>query len=266
MKFILLFVLFIGANFASFADLSLEGHYQGKNLFVQNPDDEDDFGFCVTSVTVNGDPVSDGIESSAFEIDFAEFDVKIGDPVFIVLVHGLGCKPKVLNPEVLKPKSSFEIVNISCQPDGKMSWTTKNESGKLAFVIEQFRWNKWVVLGEVDGEGSSKENSYNFVVIPHSGENKVRVTQTDYTNKKRPSQSVSFVNVTITEPQFSPKRVKKIIQFTSAGKPIETKYEIFDAFGNIVKKGFASEADCTNLKKAAYYINYDNKSEKFIKS
>jgi len=266
MKYILLFVLFIGANFASFADLSLEGHYQGKNLFVQNPDDEDDFGFCVTSVTVNGDPVSDGIESSAFEIDFAEFDVKIGDPVFIVLVHGLGCKPKVLNPEVLKPKSSFEIVTISCKPDGTMSWVTKNESGKLAFVIEQFRWNKWVVLGEVDGEGTNKENSYNFVVIPHSGENKVRVTQTDYTNKKRPSESVSFVNTTITEPKFSPKRVKKIIKFTSAGKPIETKYEIFDNFGNIVKKGFASEADCSNLKKAAYYINYDNKSEKFIKS
>ena len=140
MKFILLFVLFIGANFASFADLSLEGHYQGKNLFVQNPDDEDDFGFCVTSVTVNGDPVSDRIESSAFEIDFTEFNVKVGDPVFIVLIHGLGCKPKVLNPEVLKPKSSFEIVSISCEPDGNMSWVTKNESGKLAFVIEQFRW------------------------------------------------------------------------------------------------------------------------------
>ena len=138
MKFILLIFLLVGANFASFADLSLEGHYQGKNLFVQNPDDEDDFGFCVTSVTVNGDPVSDGIESSAFEIDFTEFNVKVGDPVFIVLIHGLGCKPKVLNPEVLKPKSSFEIVSISCEPDGSMAWITKNESGKLAFVIEQF--------------------------------------------------------------------------------------------------------------------------------
>jgi len=266
MKNLLLITLFITGSFASFADLSLEGHYQGKNLFVQNPDDEDEFGFCVTSVTVNGDPVSDGVESSAFEIDFAEFDLKIGDPVFIVLIHGLGCKPKVLNPEVLKPKSTYEIVTISCEPDGKMTWTTKSESGKLAFVVEQFRWNKWVFLGEVDGEGTNKENSYNFVIIPHSGENKIRVSQTDYTNKKRPSKSVSFVNTTITEPQFSPKRVKKIIKFTSKGSPIETKFEIFDAFGNIVKKGFASEVDCTNLKKAAYYINYDNKSEKFIKS
>lgn len=266
MKLFLLFVLFIGVNFASYADSSLEGHYQGKNLFVQNPDDEDDFGFCITSVTVNGNPVSDGIESSAFEIDFTEFNVKIGDPVFIVLIHGSGCKPKVLNPEVLKPKSTFEIVSILCKSDGRMSWITKNESGKLAFVIEQFRWNRWVVLGEVNGDGSVKENHYNFVVTPHSGENKVRVTQTDYTNNKRPSQSVSFINTSIIEPQFSPKRVKKIIKFTASGKPIETKYEIFDALGNIVKKGFSSEADCTNLKKAAYYINYDNKSEKFIKS
>lgn len=84
--------------------MSIEGHYQGKNLFIQNPEDEDGFGFCVTNATVNGDPISDGIQSSAFEINFAEFNLKIGDAVFIVLEHGIGCKPKILNPEVLLPK------------------------------------------------------------------------------------------------------------------------------------------------------------------
>ena len=266
MRIILLITLLISFNFVTYSNLSFEGHYQGKNLFVQNPDDEDDFGFCVTSVTVNGDPMTDGVESSAFEIDFNEFNLKIGDPVFIVLLHGLGCKPKVLNPEVLKPKSTFEVVSISCEPNGNMTWTTKNESGKLAFVIEQFRWTKWVSLGEVDGTGTNTENTYDFVVIPHSGENKVRVTQTDYTNKKRPSKSISFINTSLEELKFSPKRVKKIIKFTSANIAVKTKFEIFDAYGNIIKKGFASEVDCTNLKKAAYFINYDNKIEKFIKS
>jgi hypothetical protein len=263
---ILFLLVFLGGTFAAHADLSIEGHYQGKNLFVQNPEDEDGFGFCVTKATVNGDPIVDGLQSSAFEIDFTTFGLKIGDPVFVVLEHGLGCKPKVLNQEVLLPKSTFEIQEITCTPDGQLTWTTTGESGKLPYVVEQFRWNKWVVVGEVDGTGDATTNEYTFNVSPHSGENKVRVVQTDHTGKKRPSQAVTFTNTSIAEPELSPKKVRNSIKFTSGNAPIETKYEIYDAYGNIVKKGVGSEVDCSNLKKGAYYINYDNKNEKFIKT
>ncbi|MOA58722.1 hypothetical protein D3C78_1831680 [compost metagenome] len=60
-------------------------------------------------------------------------------------------------------------------------------------------------------------------------------------------------------------KVKDQINFTAAGKPIETKYEIYDAYGNIVKKGIGSSVPCSNLLKGAYYINFDNKTEKFFK-
>ena len=263
---ILLLIIFLGGSYASFADLSLEGHYQGKNLFVQNPEDEDGFGFCVTRATVNGNPIADGIQSSAFEIDFTAHSIKVGDPVFIVLEHGIGCKPKILNPEVLLPKSTFVIEEISCSPDGSLSWSTTGESGKLPYVIEHYRWNKWVSVGEVDGEGTSDMNSYEFNLSPHSGENKVRVVQTDHIGKKKPSQAVTFTNTTVKEPTLTPKKVKKEIKFSADGTPVETKYEIYDAYGNIVKKGVGSQVDCTNLKKGAYYINYDNKNEKFIKT
>lgn len=263
---ILFLFLFLLGTVNSYADLSLEGHYQGKNLYVQNPEDEDGFGFCVTKATVNGDPIADGLQSSAFEIDFSTLGLNIGDPVFIVLEHGLGCKPKILNKEVLLPKSTFEVQEITCTSEGNLIWKTTSESGKLPYVIEQYRWNKWVVIGEVDGTGDANANEYNFNVSPHSGENKVRVTQTDHTGRKRPSDAVTFVNSTIVEPELSPKKVKKSINFTSGSSPIETKYEIYDAYGNIVKKGVGSEVDCSNLKKGAYYINYDNKNEKFIKT
>ena len=263
-KILLLFSLLVVSHL-SFADLSIEGHYQGKNLYVQNPEDEDGFGFCVTRATVNGDPIADGISSSAFEIDFAAFSVKIGDPVFIVLEHGMGCKPKILNPEVLLPKSTYVIGDIKCTPDGSLTWTTTGESGKLPYTVEQYRWNKWVPVGEVDGVGTPASNSYEFNVAPHSGENKIRVTQTDHTGKKKPSQPVTFTNDKILEPELNPKKVKDKINFTAGGSAVETKYEIFDAYGNVVKKGVGSVVDCENLKKGAYYINYDNKNEKFIK-
>ncbi|PZE16374.1 hypothetical protein DNU06_13760 [Putridiphycobacter roseus] len=248
-----------------FANLSLEGHYQGKSLFIQNPEDEDGFGFCVTQVTVNGKPIVESVQKPAFEIGFDELDIKIGDLVFIVLEHGIGCKPKILNPEVLLPKSTFEIKEMSCSADGNFTWSTLNESGKLAFIIEQYRWNKWVVVGQVNGIGLNTLNNYSFKVSPHSGENQLRVVQIDHSGKKRVSEPIKFVNSSIQAPNFFPKRVKDVIKFSAEGVAMVTKFEIFDAYGNIVKKGLASEVDCSNLRKGAYYINYDNKSEKFIK-
>lgn len=117
--------------------------------------------------------------SSAFEIDFSLFDINIGDPVLIVIEQNEGCHTKRLNPEVLLPISTFEVSVINITESGKLTWTTTDEQGKLPF-IEQFRWNKWVNAGVVDGKGSTGPNNYEYEIIPHSGENKVRVVQIDH--------------------------------------------------------------------------------------
>lgn len=264
MKINLLTIILAFIGLSSFAQTSLEGNYQGKNLYIQNPQGEDMFGFCVTNVTVNGNPIVDGIESSAFEINFENMGIKMGEKVEIVIEHDFGCKPKILNPEVLKPKSTYEIQSINVGPDGLLQWSTTNERGKLPYIIEQFRWNKWVRIGEVNGEGSPESHSYKFKVDPHSGENRVRVAQIDHTGKKRPSKAVTFQSK-VPEVTMSPMKVSKAIYFKADGSEAKTRYEIYDAYGNIVKKGAASEVDCDNLRKGAYYINYDNKVEKFLK-
>ena len=45
----------------------------------------------------------------------------------------------------------------------------------------------------------------------------------------------------------------------------KTKFEVYDAFGNLLKIGSGRSVDCRNIVNGIYYINYDNKSEKFIK-
>lgn len=258
--FILLF-----SNLA-LSTLSIEGSYQGKNLYVQNPEDGDGFGFCATKVTVNGDVMPGGTSSSAFEIDFSLFNIEIGEPVFIVIEHNDGCKPKILNPEVLLPRSTFKVSTMNITNTGKFNWKTTSEQGKLPFLIEQYRWNKWVEVGEVQGKGKSgsNENAYEFQVIPHSGENIVRVSQIDHSGSKKSSSEVKFQSTTAPV-EKNPIKVKDVINFTSGGKAVETKYEIYDAYGNIVKKGFGSSVNCENLIKGAYYINFDSKTEKFFK-
>lgn len=267
MKKILSSLTLLALAFYSFADLSIEGSYQGKNLYVQNPTSDDGFGFCVTKVTVNNDVMPGNISRSAFEIDFTLFNIEVGDDVFIVIEHEDGCSPKILNPEVLLPRSTFEVTSMSVSEDGTVKWTTTDEQGQLPFVIEQFRWNKWVSAGEVGGTGEAGPNSYEFKIVPHSGENKVRIVQKDYSGKKRKSPEKSFKS-SVDEVVMAPKKVKSEIKFTKASnkEPAETKYEIYDAYGNIVKKGYASTINCKNLRKGAYYINFDNQNEKFIKS
>lgn len=247
-----------------FGALSIEGTYQGKNLYIQNPMDDDGFGYCATKVTVNGDIMPGGTGSGAFEIDFASFNIGLGEPVFIVIEHHDGCKPKILNPEVLLPRSTFKVASIKVSPEGKLSWSTTSEKGKLPFIVEQYRWNKWVSIGAVEGIGTEGTNNYDFIVTPHSGENTVRVVQIDHSGEKRTSQEVKFKS-TAPVVTKSPAIVKDDISFTSNSGEAETRYEIYDAYGNIVKKGVGKSVNCTNLLKGVYYINFDNVNEKFVK-
>lgn len=265
LKFLLLVLFTAASGIYSYANLSIEGSYQGKNLYVQNPEDGDGFGFCATKVTVNGDVMPGGCSSSAFEIDFSLFNIEIGEPVFIVIEHSDGCKPKILNPEVLLPRSTFNTTLIDVSPSGKLSWSTTNEQGKLPFIIEQYRWNKWVQVGEVLGKGTPGANEYEFQVTPHSGENTIRVVQIDHSGTKRTSKEVKFKS-TIPPVEKNPVKVKDVINFTANGSAVETKYEVYDAYGNIVKKGVGSSVPCSNLLKGAYYINFDNKTEQFFKN
>ncbi|MBP8823319.1 MAG: hypothetical protein KBH07_06720 [Flavobacteriales bacterium] len=236
------------------ATIVLEGHYQGKNIFVQNPFSEAGVGFCVYQVTVNDKVSTDELNSSAFEVDLGVYNLKIGDKVTVKILHKDGCSPLVLNPEVLKPKSTFNIVKQGIAADGTYSWTTTNETGELPFVVQQKRWNKWVRVGEVPGIGTTGEHTYTFKVVPHSGENTFRVAQTDLTKRPRVSESMTFTDPGVAAVTWSYDKAKKAIHLSSS-----SLYEIYDQYGNIVKRGYAAEVDVAALDKGLYYLNFDNK-------
>lgn len=246
---------------ASAGVLVLEGHYQGKNLFVQNPFSEAGVGFCVYEVTVNELIATDEINSSAFEIDLGNYNLKLGTPVTVKIKHKDGCGPTVLNPEVLRPKSTFDIVSQGVGGDGTYKWVATNETGELMYIVEQKRWNKWVKCGEVMGMGTPGEHVYEFKVTAHSGENTFRVKQVDSTRRPRYSEAVKHTDISILPVTFSPTKPSKEILFSRS-----TLYEIYDQYGNIVKRGYADKVDVSTMKKDLYYLNYDVKlGETFIK-
>ena len=258
---VLLALIAVPALYGQAGVIVLEGNYQGKNLFIQNPFSDAGVGFCVFEVTVNDKIATDEINSSAFEVDLSNYGLKLGEMIVVKIKHKDGCTPLVLNPEVLKPKSTFDIVKQEIAADGTYRWTTTNETGELAFIVEQKRWNKWVKVGEVMGKGTPGEHPYEFKVTPHSGQNTFRVRQMDLSKKSRFSESVTYTDGAVGVVTWSPPKPKDEILFNAP-----TLYEVYDQYGNIVKRGYANRIDVSTLKRGLYYLNYDSKmGETFIK-
>lgn len=242
----------------------LDGFYQGKNIFVHNSFGSSGVGFCVEEVRVNDNVVTDNVAFSEFEIDLRKFNLKVGDKVEVKLIYKENCKPKILNPEVLYPKSTYEIVNISVDDKFILKWSTKGETGKLKYTIEEFRWNQWLKVGEMEGVGYPALNEYTFKVTPHSGNNKFRIKQLDYTGQPKISRTVERES-TIPEITFLPLKVTKEIMFYNSDTLIETMYVIYDQYGTAAKRGYSSKIEVNDLPKGVYYIYYDNVTSQFIK-
>jgi hypothetical protein len=239
--------------------LVVEGKYQNKNLYVQNYFGGSGVGFCAFEVKVNGQITTDEVNSSAFEIDLAAMKLKYGDKVTVEIMHKDGCMPKVLNMEDLKPRPTFEVLTMSISSTGLLKWTSKNESGALPYIVEQFKWNKWVPVGEVNGKGTPEAQEYSFQVATHSGENKFRVKQVGLGSQNKYSNPVVLNSMT-EKPKYEVAKDGASIQFS-----YETSYEVYDVYGSVIKKGFGKDIKIQNIPKGKYYLCYDNQVTEFDK-
>ncbi len=239
-------------------EIVLNGTFQGDNLFVKNPFAPSGVGFCVYEVTVNGLTSTDEINSSAFEVDLSVYGFQAGEPLSVAIKYKEGCQPIVLNPEVLNARATFEIVKLDVSGD-LVKWSAVKEAGSLPFVVEQFRWNKWIEVGRVNGKGVKNESSYESKVRLHSGDNKFRIKQKDYRGKPKYSKEVNYSS-TKPEVNFSPKKVEDVLRFSAV-----TMYEIYDEYGGIIFKGYGLSVNVSGLKKGKYYLNLDNKLGTFSK-
>ena len=238
--------------YANAGVLIVEGKYQQKNLYIQNGFSSNGVGFCAYEVKVNGQVTTDEVNSSAFEIDFSPFKFKAGDKITIEIGHKDGCMPKILNPEAIKPRPTFDLLSIDINKDAVLTWGTKNELGSLPYIVEQFKWNKWVYVGEINGEGTIAQHIYNFKIVPTSGENKFRVKQVGYGGLPRYSKEATYTSF-MDKPSFKLEDGSKTVSFSN-----ETTFEVYDYYGSVLKKGFGSSVDISSLPKGKYYLCYDN--------
>ncbi len=251
------FVMFAGS--ASAKVVVVEGKYQNKNVYVQNGYASSGVGFCTYEVIVNGRVSTDEINAASFEIDLEAFQLKYGDKVTIEIRHRDDCSPHILNPEALKPKASFDLTSMTVNVNGLLSWSTVNESGSLPFIIEQFKWNKWIPVGEVQGIGTPTENNYSFQTELNSGENRFRIKQIGYGALPKCSKATACLS-NVPPLTFSTSRNSDDIMFSG-----QTMFEVYDVYGQIVKRGFGKSIGIGNLTKGHYFLCYDNSITEFKK-
>lgn len=257
-KSILIFVIFMSLNLTAVnaGVITLSGVYQGKNLYVQNPFTSNMRDFCTNEVFVNNVKVMSNVKSSAYEIDLSH--LKLNDLVTIKITHKDDCKPKILNPQVLRIKSKFQFTSFKVD-ESSIDWITKGEEPDGKFYLEKFSNNNWISAVQVKGKGSSMSNNYSVGSKHHSGMNKYRVKviipggQVFYSKVVEYSSDLQPVT-------FYPKRVTKNINLSR-----DADYEILDVYGNVVKKGSGSVINCSGIKTGVYYLNIDNRTEKFFK-
>ncbi len=263
-KGILMSILLTLSTICLSQELKIEGTYQGKNLFIMNPSAGAGQGFCVSSVEVNGTVTNDQINSNAFEIDLSVYGFKVGEKIKVILKHKAGCKPKLLNPEVLDPKSTFNCTAMKMDAKtNTVNFTTTAESGSLQFIVEQFRWNKWVKVGTVTGKGTAGPNQYQVSVNICSGENQFRVKQNDYTKIPRISKAYKFRSMTPPITYTPQKKITTKISFSDV-----TMYEIYNPYGALMMKGIGNSVDISSLKKLdkyKYIMLFDNQQIEFNK-
>jgi hypothetical protein len=253
----LLFSAILGSSFISYAGiLTLSGVYQGKNLYVQNPFTGNMKDFCSNDVYVNDVKMSVNIESSAYEIDLSH--LKVNDPVTIKITHKDDCKPKVLNPQVIRASSSFQFSAFTVDK-AVVIWATKGEKPRGKFFIEHFVNNTWVIVKEVPGKGSVILNNYDVESHHHSGLNKYRAKYLESDGQVFYSQVFEYSS-DLPEVTFYPKRVTDKIYLSR-----EAEYEVLDQYGNAVRKGKNKEIDIASTGEGVYYLNVDNKTYKLYK-
>lgn len=260
MKKLILFYSLILISISTIgAELTISGNYYNENIFIDNPSVGD--GFCVSQVLVNGKNCNIDLQSNTFEIDLGLLQLKPVEAVKITIIHQESCTPIILNPNALIQKCFNQI--ISARYDKKNSeilWSGVKENCSIPYIIEQFKWERWIQLGQVESKLISDTNRYSFKVELHSDANLFRVKQITPRGDENISSDIKAKSL-IKEVGIVLDKEGNNIIFS-----METNYEIYNQKSELLKSGKATSVNIADMKKDTYIVCFDNAIVQVVKN
>ena len=232
--------------------------YKGDKLFLKNIFNSN-AKKCIDSIKINNQDVKLSENSLIYVLDPGEYEVKIGQNFIIQLFYQNDCIPRFFNFPLTHKKTPI-LENAYIDSARNIIWDSQNESQNTTYLIQHYKWNRWVTIKEINVQIKKGANQYSFTPNYHSGINKFKIKQLDSVQIK----SISKILIYDT-----PKVCKPIKMFNSQNNIIEfsdsTHYELYDSEGVKLNRGFRKEIDIRNLKKGIYFLNYDNITGEIIK-
>jgi outer membrane protein OmpA-like peptidoglycan-associated protein len=233
------------------------GIYGGKSLyFLDGAKDDLTTGHtCSRQVLVNGKVLKLKNES-AHEIRLDSLGLSLGDSLHIQIFHLLDCMPSVLY-DATDPNTKLHLQNCRLDSTGLLAWKALEEGSTHPYEIEQFLWGRWVTVAEVPCQGIDAKTSYAFHVKIYPGENKVRLKQLDMDGRALLSTVLFCKTVKGTSQQVN---VLSYYFHNQIDFSAETRYELYDSYGTLLKKGTGKSIPCINLSNGMYFLNFDNQT------
>ena len=228
------------------AEVMVSGKYTGENVYVLNPSENE--LFSVQNVLVNGKEYAFNHQSNAFEINLSSH--QLNDFIYIQIQYK-SAEPKVVNAESLIQESEFSLPSFIYNKKTKMlDWKIEDMSKECDYQLQQFLYGKWVKVKNLGRPDEMISN--NFLPVLITGMNLFRIVQDDG------SRELSSPIVKIKSPNrkimLMSDKVKDFIEFSGV-----THYELYDVNGFFIKRGTAQKVNVADLKKGAYWINFDGK-------
>ncbi|HNP19047.1 MAG TPA: hypothetical protein PKL31_11470 [Fulvivirga sp.] len=238
-------------------EIVLTGSYQGKDIFVQNPFNKASDAFCTESVFVNDRQLYDHPNVSAYKIDLSFLNM--GDLVVIRITYSDGCKPTIVNSQVLKAPQSFQFLTAQAD-NNSITWTTRGEiPGGVYYTEHQWKNKDWAVVDTIRGKGSFEINKYAVPPAHLKGENNYRIRYDSFDQKTYYSMEFLYTAAD-TYITFYPHIASSQLVLSDS-----TDYVITDFYGKVVKKGSGRDILLLGLKPGKYFLNIQNRQEQFIK-
>lgn len=257
LPFIVFLFCFFSQSTSLYADeIVVMGTYQGKNIYVQNPFTSDQTRYCTESVYLNNALILSKPRSSSYEINLSS--LALNAAIEIKIVYTAGCKPKIINPYAIKSNTNFKFVNFTVD-DKSLYWNTENETANSVYYIESFVNNNWSTLKVLSTQQVKASNSYSLVVSHTTGQNRYRIKHQEKSGQISYSPTILF-NSNQGLVKFYPRNASSKIYFTAI-----VNYEISDIYKKVLRKGKGKDVDISTLARGVYYLNFEGRTEQFLK-
>ncbi|MCC5920809.1 MAG: T9SS type A sorting domain-containing protein [Cyclobacteriaceae bacterium] len=240
-------------------ELVITGKYQGKNIFVQNPLADNSGIFCIEQIYINDKLHKSKISASAVEVNLSTLSQ--GEFIFVRIVHKEGCLPKVINPQVVRIPTNFKFIAIHLDSD-ELNWVFKDAPPNAHFMVEERDKNSsdWKNVKKMKVDSKPGQVLYQASInLSEKQEKRFRVFFENQEGYRLYSDEI--VHHGDKEPvTFYPQRVDNKITLSRVAN-----YEIVDSTGKLVTKGEGNEILLEGASSGLYFLNIENRTEKFFK-